>query len=212
MNISPAQSRAARGLLRWSQAELGASANLSKGTIRDFENGLRIPSINNLGAIRRAFECAGVIFVVENGLGVGVRLKFGHKHLAYAEQEAWRERNGSQLFSVDGPAVARGREEQAQKAARDEDRIRGDQAAAARNLLGWTQLDLAFHLDVSETTVALFERGVRQLPALSVHELIRVFEAHGVGFANGRAGPIRKPPRERVGPIRKPSRHAARAG
>jgi transcriptional regulator with XRE-family HTH domain len=212
MNISPAQSRAARGLLRWSQAELGASANLSKGTIRDFENGLRIPSINNLDAIRRAFECAGVILVVENGLGVGVRLKFGHKHLAHGGQEAWRERDAFRLLSVNGPPAAPARAERAQKAATDEDRLTGDQVVAARELLGWTQLDLAFHLGVSETTVALFERGVRQLPALSVRELIRVFEAHGVGFARGRAGPMRKAPRGRVAPMRKPSRHAARAG
>jgi len=198
MNINPAQSRAARGLLRWSQAELGASANLSKGTIRDFEGGLRVPSINNLDAIRRAFECAGVVFVAENGLGVGVRLKFGHEHLAYGGQEAWREREGSRLFSADIPFA---HAERAEDAATDADRITGDQVASARALLGWTRLDLAFHLGVSETTVALFERGVRQLPALNVPELVRVFEIQGVNFANGGA---RSTP--------KPSHDAARVG
>src|SRR5689334_22637804 len=35
--MTPDQSRAARGLLDWSQAELAARSNLSESTIRDFE-------------------------------------------------------------------------------------------------------------------------------------------------------------------------------
>ncbi|WP_349253709.1 helix-turn-helix transcriptional regulator [Bradyrhizobium sp. CB82] len=35
--MTPYQSRAARGLLDWSQAELAARSNLSQSTIRDFE-------------------------------------------------------------------------------------------------------------------------------------------------------------------------------
>lgn len=75
MSITPAQSRAARGLLDWSQTDLGSSANLSESTVRDFEKGRRVPSINNLTAIERALEAAGVIFVDANGEGPGVRLK-----------------------------------------------------------------------------------------------------------------------------------------
>jgi len=66
------QSRAARGLLDWSQAELAARSNLSESTIRDFEKGRRVPSINNLAAIRRALEAAGVEFI--DGDQPGVRL------------------------------------------------------------------------------------------------------------------------------------------
>jgi transcriptional regulator with XRE-family HTH domain len=73
--VSAAQSRAARGLLDWSQAKLGARSNLSESTIRDFEKGRRTPGVNNLAAIRAALEAAGVIFVEENGEGPGVRLK-----------------------------------------------------------------------------------------------------------------------------------------
>ncbi|WP_091136798.1 helix-turn-helix domain-containing protein [Microvirga guangxiensis] len=73
--ITKEQSRAARGLLDWSQGQLGQRANLSESTIRDFEKGRRIPSINNLAAIARAFEAAGIIFIAENGEGPGVRLK-----------------------------------------------------------------------------------------------------------------------------------------
>jgi transcriptional regulator with XRE-family HTH domain len=70
--MSPEQSRAARGLLDWSQAELAAQSNLSESTIRDFEKGRRIPSINNLAAVRRALEAAGVEFI--DGEQPGVRL------------------------------------------------------------------------------------------------------------------------------------------
>jgi transcriptional regulator with XRE-family HTH domain len=73
--LTPAQSRAARGLVEWSQSELGKRSNLGESTIRDFERGRRVPTINNLAAIRRALEAAGVIFVEENGAGPGVRLR-----------------------------------------------------------------------------------------------------------------------------------------
>jgi DNA-binding transcriptional regulator YiaG len=75
MTISPVQSRAARGLVGVSQVELARSANLSESTVRDFEKGRRMPSINNLEAIRRALEARGAIFLDENGEGPGVRLK-----------------------------------------------------------------------------------------------------------------------------------------
>jgi hypothetical protein len=45
---------------------------LSESTIRDFEKGRRVPSINNLAAIRRAREAAGVEFI--DGDRPGVRL------------------------------------------------------------------------------------------------------------------------------------------
>jgi transcriptional regulator with XRE-family HTH domain len=73
--IIPAQSRAARALIEWSQEELATNANLSLSTIRDFEKSRRLPHVNNLAAIRRALEAAGVVFIAENGDGPGVRLK-----------------------------------------------------------------------------------------------------------------------------------------
>ncbi|MCK1459618.1 helix-turn-helix transcriptional regulator [Bradyrhizobium sp. 2] len=73
--MTPAQSRAARGLVDWSQSELGERSNLSESTIRDFEKGRRIPGPNNLAAMRIALEGAGVLFIEENGEGAGVRLK-----------------------------------------------------------------------------------------------------------------------------------------
>jgi transcriptional regulator with XRE-family HTH domain len=78
MNLTPEQSRAARGLLDWSQTQLAQRSNLSESTVRDFEKGRRLPSINNLAAIERALESAGVIFQADGEMvagGPGVRLK-----------------------------------------------------------------------------------------------------------------------------------------
>lgn len=73
--MTPAQCRAARGLVDWSQADLASAANVGLSTLRNFEAGRSIPMANNLSAIRTALEAAGVIFVAENGEGPGVRLK-----------------------------------------------------------------------------------------------------------------------------------------
>jgi len=54
---------------------LAARSNLGESTIRDFEKGRRTPAINNLMAIKRAIEEAGVEFIEQNGRGPGVRLR-----------------------------------------------------------------------------------------------------------------------------------------
>jgi transcriptional regulator with XRE-family HTH domain len=70
------QSRAARGLLGWTQQRLADAASVSLATIQFFETNKRAPIPNNLVAIRRALEGAGVEFIPANksGKGVGVRL------------------------------------------------------------------------------------------------------------------------------------------
>jgi transcriptional regulator with XRE-family HTH domain len=73
--MTPAQSRAARGLVDWSQSDLGDRSNLSESTVRDFEKGRRIPGPNNLAAMRAALEAEGVLFIDGNGEGPGVRLR-----------------------------------------------------------------------------------------------------------------------------------------
>jgi transcriptional regulator with XRE-family HTH domain len=75
--LTPEQSRAARGLVGWSQDKLATRAHLGPSTIRDFEKGRRVPTTNNLAAIKRALEAAGAVFIPENGGGPGVRLKKG---------------------------------------------------------------------------------------------------------------------------------------
>lgn len=75
MSFNPAQCRAARGLISWSQTELASAAKVGLSTIRNFETGRSTPIGNNLLAIRAALEAAGVEFIAENGGGAGVRLK-----------------------------------------------------------------------------------------------------------------------------------------
>jgi DNA-binding XRE family transcriptional regulator len=77
MAISPAQCRAARGLIAMDQAILAEAANVSRNVIIDFEKGRRVPTRNNLAAIQRVLEKAGVEFT--NGDAPGVRLKKSKK-------------------------------------------------------------------------------------------------------------------------------------
>ncbi|UFN51515.1 helix-turn-helix domain-containing protein [Roseomonas sp. OT10] len=71
----PAQTRAARGLVDWSQGRLAEAAGVSLSTVKDFEAGRRQPVPATLSAIRAALEAAGVEFIAENGGGAGVRLR-----------------------------------------------------------------------------------------------------------------------------------------
>jgi transcriptional regulator with XRE-family HTH domain len=75
MAFTPAQSRAGRALLDWSQEQLAAASHLGLSTIRDFEKGRRVPTHNNLRGIQLALEAAGVEFIPGNGGGPGVRLR-----------------------------------------------------------------------------------------------------------------------------------------
>ena len=59
-----------------------------------------------------------------------------------------------------------------------------EQIKAARELLGWSQAELATKLGVSETAVGLFEREKRRLLALDVGELRNALESAGVEFTN----------------------------
>ncbi|MCW2265329.1 putative transcriptional regulator [Gluconobacter cerinus] len=73
--ISPAQVRAARGLLDWSRDELVNESGVPKSTLVRFEDGATAPRSTTITAIRRALEAAGVEFLPKNGGGPGVRLK-----------------------------------------------------------------------------------------------------------------------------------------
>jgi predicted transcriptional regulator len=75
MKITPAQCRAARGLVDMNQVTLAEAASVSRNVIVDFEMGRRTTTRNNLAAIQRALEAAGVEFT--NGNKPGVRLKKG---------------------------------------------------------------------------------------------------------------------------------------
>ncbi len=73
--LTAAQCRAARALVGLNQPGLAAAAGLGLSTVVDFERERRVVSPDAAGAIRRALEDAGVIFLAENGDGPGVRLR-----------------------------------------------------------------------------------------------------------------------------------------
>ena len=73
--VSPAQSRAARGLLGWNQQDLSREAGVGIVTVHQLEAGSSQPRRATVDVIRRAFERAGIEFIDENGGGLGVRLR-----------------------------------------------------------------------------------------------------------------------------------------
>jgi len=73
--VTASQSRAARGLLDWTQQELADAARVGVATVRIFEGEAAETRPAILAALRRALELAGVEFIDENGGGVGVRYR-----------------------------------------------------------------------------------------------------------------------------------------
>ena len=71
--INTAQIRAARGLLKWTQATLAHRAAVSTVTLNMIENETVRPRDTTLAAIRRALEAGGVQFLEEDGTGIGVK-------------------------------------------------------------------------------------------------------------------------------------------
>lgn len=64
--MSPEQVRAARNWLSWTQAQLADKASVGLSTIKDYESGKRSPIQNNLDAIQRALEKAGMKFAANS--------------------------------------------------------------------------------------------------------------------------------------------------
>jgi transcriptional regulator with XRE-family HTH domain len=73
--LTPAQCRAARGLLDWTQQELADAARIGVATVRLFEGEGAESRQATIAVLRQAFELAGVEFIDENGGGPGVRLR-----------------------------------------------------------------------------------------------------------------------------------------
>jgi transcriptional regulator with XRE-family HTH domain len=73
--MSPEQCRAARAWLNWTQQELARRAGVGLSTVRDFEKGERTPIPNNLAAIQRAVEGAGIGLVFRaDGEAAGIEV------------------------------------------------------------------------------------------------------------------------------------------
>lgn len=74
--MTPEQCRAARGWLGWSQQELAEKARVGISTVRDFEAARRNPIANNLDAMRRVLQAAGIAFETDDDgepTGIGFR-------------------------------------------------------------------------------------------------------------------------------------------
>lgn len=76
--IVPAQIRAARAMLEWSQEELAEKAEVSLSTVRDVESQRRPLDTSAAADIHRTLENAGVIFIPGSPTaGPGVQLVAG---------------------------------------------------------------------------------------------------------------------------------------
>jgi ribosome-binding protein aMBF1 (putative translation factor) len=67
--MSPEQVRAARNWLAWNQAELAERAKVGLSTVKDYEGGKRTPIANNLEAIKKALEDAGMRITADSVSG-----------------------------------------------------------------------------------------------------------------------------------------------
>jgi DNA-binding XRE family transcriptional regulator len=65
--ITPAQCRAARGMLQWSQTELARRAKVARKTVADFEQEIRKLRRRSREAITETIERAGVHFIWDDG-------------------------------------------------------------------------------------------------------------------------------------------------
>lgn len=74
--ISPAQCRAARALLQWSQDDLAAKAEVAKRTITLFEQGARGRLQERVeAALEGTFDSAGIILIGQDDGGDGARFR-----------------------------------------------------------------------------------------------------------------------------------------
>jgi hypothetical protein len=73
--IVPAQSRMARGALKWGVRDLAKAAIMSHDTVVRFERGDELKT-RTVAAIQEAFERHGIEFLPdEGGKGIGIRLR-----------------------------------------------------------------------------------------------------------------------------------------
>ena len=91
--IAAAQCRAARALLEWTEAQLAEAARVDPEVIKHLEARFRRPTPEDQGRIRKALEDGGVVFIAENGGGVGARLKFNRKEVRAINR--WEHEGGT---------------------------------------------------------------------------------------------------------------------
>jgi transcriptional regulator with XRE-family HTH domain len=79
---SPAQCRAGRALLGWTQAMLAERSSVARKTIAEFEIGARELRFRTRRDITAALEAGGLTFLWENDepLGAGAGVRRSHRH------------------------------------------------------------------------------------------------------------------------------------
>lgn len=75
--MTSAQVRMARAALNWTVRDLADATGLHRNTITNIEVGRYAGDAATLAAIKEVFAREGVLFIDENGGGVGVRLRKG---------------------------------------------------------------------------------------------------------------------------------------
>jgi transcriptional regulator with XRE-family HTH domain len=74
--LTPAQLRAARGLLGWTLVDLAKASGIHRNSINSFEIEASDPKRSTLLALERALGKAGVVFIdADKEGGPGVRLR-----------------------------------------------------------------------------------------------------------------------------------------
>jgi transcriptional regulator with XRE-family HTH domain len=73
--LTPAQCRAARALLDWTQQQLADAARVARATVRDFEGGRHHLHRSTEALVVAALDAAGVTLVADPALGEGVFLR-----------------------------------------------------------------------------------------------------------------------------------------
>ena len=73
--MSPAQCRAARALINFTQPRLAETAGVGLSTVVDFERERRRVSPEAVQKMKQALDAAGIDFIPKNGGGPGVRLR-----------------------------------------------------------------------------------------------------------------------------------------
>lgn len=76
MQITGPLCRAARALVQWPRPQLASASGVKKSDIRAFETGDVDPGDEAKSALRHTLESAGAVFLDEDDLGAGVRLRF----------------------------------------------------------------------------------------------------------------------------------------
>ena len=76
--LGASTSRAARGLLDWTQIDRATAAEVGLGMPRNFEAGPGLPGQMKLFAVQRALEAAGIEFLPDGGVRLHhERITFG---------------------------------------------------------------------------------------------------------------------------------------